>query len=309
MKKTFYGLWPTMITPFTESDKIDFKAVGKIVDYYVDNGCDGIFAVCQSSEMFFLSPQEKLDLAKCVVEMAGGRIRVIASGHTEDNIDAQIEQLGAMAQTGVEAVVLVSNRLADETQGEDIFISNAQKIFSALPDVTMGIYECPYPYKRLVSNDFLRYCGENGKILFLKDTCCQSNLLRERIEMVKPYDLSILNANTDTILDSLRAGGVGYNGVMANFHPWLYRWLLDNYNCDSETLSLVNNTLVLFSALECRGYPENAKYHMQLSGLPLECYKSRVKRNHPLTESERLAVKSLIALEERLRDKLKRRVK
>ena len=59
MKKTIAGgVWPVMITPFTEDNKIDYDAVLRIIEWYDKNGVDGIFAVCQSSEMFELSPQE-----------------------------------------------------------------------------------------------------------------------------------------------------------------------------------------------------------------------------------------------------------
>jgi 4-hydroxy-tetrahydrodipicolinate synthase len=87
-----------MITPFTADNKVDFAAVKAPPNWYIDRGADGIFAVCQSSEMFFLSQQEKLDIAKAVVEAAEGRIKVIASGHTSDDHQAQIEELGAMSQ-------------------------------------------------------------------------------------------------------------------------------------------------------------------------------------------------------------------
>jgi 4-hydroxy-tetrahydrodipicolinate synthase len=113
-----------MITPFTDDNKIDFKSVEKLTHWYIDKGCEGIFAVCQSSEMFFLSEEEKPDLAKAVLDAASGRVKVIASGHTADDKTKQVEELGCMAETGVDAVVLVSNRLAKQDEGEDIFRNN-----------------------------------------------------------------------------------------------------------------------------------------------------------------------------------------
>ena len=51
------GIWPVMITPWTEDNKPDYKAIKGLVDWYVEKGCAGIFAMCQSSEMAFLTPQ------------------------------------------------------------------------------------------------------------------------------------------------------------------------------------------------------------------------------------------------------------
>ena len=98
-----------MITAFTPDNKLDFKANAAITDWLIKKGAYGLFAVCQSSEMFYLSLQEKIDLAKCVLDAAAGRVPVIASGHTSDQIEEQIEELGRISETGVDAVVMVSN--------------------------------------------------------------------------------------------------------------------------------------------------------------------------------------------------------
>ena len=45
-------------TPWTEDNKPDFKAIQQLCDWYVEKGCTGIFAVCQSSEMAYLTEQE-----------------------------------------------------------------------------------------------------------------------------------------------------------------------------------------------------------------------------------------------------------
>ena len=230
MKDTVYkGCWPTMITPFTSDNKIDYPAVEALTRWYIDRGADGIFAVCQSSEMFFLSEEEKTDLAKAVVEAADGAIKVIASGHTADDHAKQIDQLGKMGETGVDAVVLVSNRLAKEHEGEDLFRKNIEDIFAQLPGVTFGMYECPYPYLRLLDDEFLRWAATEDKLVFLKDVSCSLEIQRRRVELVKGTNLALFNANTATVLDSWLMGYHGYNGVMANFHIDLYAWLFEHY--------------------------------------------------------------------------------
>ena len=98
------GIWPTMITPYDREGRVDLNAAKRIVDWYARRNCDGIFAVCQSSEMFNLSLEERVALARTVVEAAQGRLEVIASGHISDDPQAQVEELGAIAETGVKAV-------------------------------------------------------------------------------------------------------------------------------------------------------------------------------------------------------------
>ena len=35
------GVWPVMITPWTEDNKPDFKAIKQLCDWYVEKGCTG----------------------------------------------------------------------------------------------------------------------------------------------------------------------------------------------------------------------------------------------------------------------------
>ncbi len=44
------GIWPTMVTPFDDSGEIDYPALDSMVDWYIENGSNGLFATCQSSE-------------------------------------------------------------------------------------------------------------------------------------------------------------------------------------------------------------------------------------------------------------------
>lgn len=50
-----------------------------------------------------------------------------------------------------------------------------------------------------------------------------------QITIIKYCDmLKLYNANSATLLETLSLGIDGYCGGMANFHPALYDWLLDN---------------------------------------------------------------------------------
>jgi len=301
--KDYHGCWPTMITPFTEDNKVDFKAVNALVEWYIAHGADGIFAVCQSSEMFYLTPQEKLDIAKAVVDANHGRIKVIASGHTADDHKRQIDELGAMAKTGVDAVVLVSNRMAKKDEGEDVFRKNADDIFRQLPEVTFGLYECPYPYLRLLSDDFLGSCARSGKLVFLKDVCCSLETEKRRAGVVKGTGISLFNANTSTLLDSWLYGYDGYNGVMANFHIDIYKWMYDHYRQQPELAREVSDFLTMAGVTEPRAYPVNAKFHYQLTGLPMSLA-TRSRDISCLNENARHEIESLIRLETAMRRKL-----
>jgi 4-hydroxy-tetrahydrodipicolinate synthase len=290
------GVWPTMITPFTDSNVIDYMALGKLIDWYMDRGVNGLFAVCQSSEMFMLSLEERVELAGFVKKQAAGRVPVIASGHVSDSIEGQIKEIKAISAVGIDAFVMVSNRLAAEGESDEVWKRNAEAILAAVPDVPFGIYECPYPYKRLMSPDLLAWCASTGRFLFLKDTCCDLEGIRAKLKAVSGSQLKIFNANSATLLDSLKIGAAGFSGVMANFHPQLYAWLTNNWAKEPEKAALVQSYLGVSSMVELQLYPLNAKYYLQQQGLgvTLQC---RVKDQELFVSKERLVMQQLAELD------------
>jgi 4-hydroxy-tetrahydrodipicolinate synthase len=56
-----------MLTPFDERNEIDWRSLERLVDWYLASGVHGLFAICQSSEMFFLSDAESVKLARHIV--------------------------------------------------------------------------------------------------------------------------------------------------------------------------------------------------------------------------------------------------
>ena len=108
MKTIANGVWPVMITPFTADNRIDYAAVEKIIEWYDKEGVTGIFAVCQSSEMFFLSKEERLQLAKFVIENTPKHIGVVVSGHVAEDVEDQIREAQAMVDMGAGAYVFIS---------------------------------------------------------------------------------------------------------------------------------------------------------------------------------------------------------
>ena len=90
---------PVMLTPFTAQNAIDYPGLERLIEWYLQNGADGLFAVCQSSEMLFLTLAERVELARFVAQKAAGRVPVIASGHISDELEQQIEELQVEPRT------------------------------------------------------------------------------------------------------------------------------------------------------------------------------------------------------------------
>ena len=261
------GVYPVMLTPFTENNEVDYEALGKLIDWYIEKGVNGLFADCQSSEMFFLSLEERVKIGEFVEKHADGRVPVVTSGHISDSLEDQAKELTAIAGTGADAVILLTNRLAKENESDEVWLENLKKLLEMIPkDVPLGFYECPYPYKRIISPELLKWCADTGRFYFIKDTSCDIENMKAKLEVIKGTNLKLFNANTSTLLETLELGASGYSGVMANFHPELYVKLCNIYKEDPSKARKIADFLTVASLIERQVYPVNAKFYQKSIG-------------------------------------------
>ncbi len=306
------GSYPTMITPYLDNGKIDYKAVDKLVEWYWQNNCDGIFAVCQSSEIWYLDEDERVSLANAVVKKAKElsdadksrhAMTIVASGHVSEKQDAQIRELNRIAESGADAVILITNRLDIENTSDENWIRDAEKIINSLPkNVALGLYECPVPYKRLITPKILEWCLSTGRFRFIKDTCCDEDEIERRLDILHGSNLLLFNANAETLYQSMLHGAAGFCGVMANFQPKIYSWLTHNIN--DEKASLVGSFLSITAFTESLAYPVTAKYNFTThEGIDMtlesrSCDKSR------LNKYEKMCIDQLYQLTEDMKKRL-----
>ncbi|WP_175915773.1 MULTISPECIES: dihydrodipicolinate synthase family protein [unclassified Burkholderia] len=263
---TIEGIVPVMLTPFDDAGAIDYAGLERLIEWYLAHGSDALFAVAQSSEMQFLSLAERAELARFVVERVAGRVPVVASGHVSEDLDAQVAELCAAAESGAQGVVLVTNRLDPQRKGSAAFLDHLHKLLARLPtDLPLGLYECPAPYRRLLSDDELRACIDTGRFVMLKDVSCDLETVKRRVALAAGSPMKILNANAAIAWDAMKAGSAGFNGVFTNFHPDLYRWLRTQGDSDPVLADELSTFLVLSAVSEALGYPALAKiYHQRI---------------------------------------------
>ena len=286
-------VWPTMVTPFKEDLSIDYNALEQLVEWYIKRGVSGLFAVCQSSEMHQLSLRERVELSSAVMKLTAGRVPVISSGHISVSPEDQVKEIIAVADTGVDSVILVTNLLAGQSESDLVWKNRMKELLSQIPGhIRLGLYECPYPYKRLLGNEMLKWVISTERFFYFKDTCCNIDTIRERALVAAGSNLKLYNANAATLLGSLKAGYAGYCGIMTNFHPGLYVKLCDNWSSGSSEIRKLQNFIGLASVIEYQYYPVNAKYLLQLEGLGFTL-KSRKQDDRGFTGSMRTEVEQM----------------
>ena len=298
------GIWPVMLTPFNVKGGIDLNGLEALTEFYIASGASGLFTNCLSSEMFQLSPEERLALTKAVVVFAGDRLPVFSTATFSQDQEKNVDFISRIYDKGVTGVVINSNQICDESDGEGVFRSKLESLVEATGDILLGMYECPVPYKRLLSQELLVWMASTGRFSYFKDTCCNNKLIRARISVSENSSLSLYNADTPTALQSLRDGAAGLSPIGANFYPELYTYLCSNARKE-ETMEfmkvwqfiLVNDPLV--DAL----YPFSAKWFLQQRGLPISTHtRTRVLKAQ---KAEMIRLQELLARMEALIEILK----
>ena len=266
--KAIEGIVSVMLTPFYEDGSINYEDLGQLTEWYLANGVDVLFAACQSSEILFMNLEERVGLSRFVVDAARGRVPVVASGHVSETREEQLEELLAVAETGPDALILIVNRLDPKNEGEAAFRSNLNWLLDRLPaDMPLGLYECPAPYHRLLSDSELDYCARTGRFVVLKDVCCDLEKVRRRVKLVADTPLAIINANGTIAWEAIQAGSKGYSGVFTNFHPDLYAWLYHSGPKHPELANELSAYLVTAAVSELMGYPALAKLFLMKLGV------------------------------------------
>lgn len=267
------GLWPVMLTPFDIRGDIDLDGLEALTEFYIANGASGLFVNCLSSEMFQLSPEERLLLTKAVVRFAADRLPLISTGTFSQDLEENVNFIHKIYNQGVAGVVINSNQLCNRSDGEAVFRLKLESLLEATEGIPLGIYECPVPYKRLLSLDLIAWLASTGRFSYFKDTCCDNAWIKARLSVTKDSVLSLYNANTPTALQSLKDGAAGLSPIGANFYPELYSYLYRNARKEeTREFVKVRQFLLVNDPLVHALYPFSSKWFLRARGLPISTH-------------------------------------
>jgi 4-hydroxy-tetrahydrodipicolinate synthase len=294
MNKLPEGLWPVMITPFTSSNHLDLGGLEQLTRMYIEAGSAGMFANCLSSEMYQLTSEERLLLTSSVVKFCGDQVPVVATGTFSRDVNANAEFIKKIYDQGVKAVILITSLLVEPDESEDVLKQRLESIMAQTGDIPLGVYECPVPYKRLLSPGIMQWMASTGRFVYHKDTSCNSVSIQKKAEGIKETTFGFYNADTPTALDSLDYGGRGISPISANFYPEPYTWLLNEYytNGRTEQVNRLHAFLTMMDRVTHTFYPYSAKLFLQKRGLKIETH-SRIPQE-TLTNADSIRMTALM---------------
>ena len=259
------GFIPVMLTPFTSNLQVDYLGLRRLTEFYLDAGAVGLFANCLSSEMYELSPEERLEVIDTVVKQVAGRVPVVAAGTMGGSIPEMAEFSKQVYSLGVDAVIILNNQFVTEDETDDLFLERMQEWLALTPGIPFGIYECPVPYKRLVSIPVLEQLLVTGRLVYHKDTSLKIGEVRAKIKSAENYVFGLYDAYIEPAIASLNSGAKGLSCIQGNYFPDLIVKLC----AAPEKHAEIQEFLSAHMELMHQSYPTSAKYVLQQMGFPI----------------------------------------
>ena len=271
MKELQKGFIPVMLTPFQSNGAIDYDGLTALTEFYLESGARGMFANCLSSEMYALTTAERLRVTRHVVDTVPDEVPVVATGVFEGSLEKQANFVKFMYDTGVRAVIITTNMMATAEESDAVLADRVHRLLALTDPIPMGFYECPVPYKRVLSPELLREFVATGRIKYYKDTCLDINQIRAKLALIDDPDFGLYDAYMGHAVESLRAGAAGLSCIQGNYFPELIAWLCDHYANPTlrPEVQRLQHLLIRHMDIMHQAYPVAAKYYLQKRGLPI----------------------------------------
>lgn len=164
--------------------------------------------------------------------------------------------------------------LANQEEPDEVFNVNMFKLLDLTYQIPLGFYECPVPYKRLISPEQLNLFVGTKRIIYHKDTCPDIEQVKLKLKAVNDQDFGLYVAYMGHAVASLEAGASGLSCIQGNYWPELIVWLCDNFNNASLTKEVAKVQQFFIDNIEVMHnvYPITAKYYLQKKGLHLSTF-------------------------------------
>jgi len=262
----FFGSIPALVTPFSNG-RVATDTLREFVEWQIGEGSNGLVPCGTTGEVATLSEDEHRHVIATVVEVAKGRVPVIAGAGTYDTA-ASIERARTAADVGADAVLVVVPYYNKPSQAGLAAHFTAIADASSLPIV---VYNVPSRTVADISVETLAEIARHPKIVSVKDAT--GNLGRVSAQRLAcSEDFIQLSGNDDMALGFNAMGGVGCISVTANVAPKL---------CSDFQKATREGRWDEALKLQDRLYPLHAALFTDASPAPTKYALSRIKNDFP----------------------------
>ncbi|MEJ7776654.1 MAG: 4-hydroxy-tetrahydrodipicolinate synthase [Sphingomicrobium sp.] len=252
----FFGSIPALVTPFA-AGRVDCATIRDFIGWQISEGSTALVPCGTTGEVATLTSDEHRIVIETVVEVAAGRVPVIAGCGTYSTA-ASIERMKVAKDVGADAALAVVPYYSKPSQAG---LAAHYRALADSCDLPIVVYNVP---SRTVADVSVETLGEIAKlptIVAVKDA--SGNLARVTAQRLAcGADFCQLSGNDDMALGFNAMGGVGCISVSANVAPKLCadfqtatregRW--------DDALEFQDRLYPLHSALFTDASPAPAKY-------------------------------------------------
>ena len=139
MKKTvFKGMATAMVTPMKADQSVDYEAMGRFIEFQIENGINALVAVGTTGESATLEPWEQKEVIHFTVEKVAGRVPVIAGTGTNNTLHV-LEYVKNACEVGADAILVVTPYYNKATQNGLIAHYTAVADASTVPVIVYNV--------------------------------------------------------------------------------------------------------------------------------------------------------------------------
>ncbi|MCD6304383.1 MAG: 4-hydroxy-tetrahydrodipicolinate synthase [Planctomycetes bacterium] len=213
------GAMVAIVTPFADGE-VDYDALGRLIDFQIDNGAQGIVPCGTTGESPTLSHAEHDRVIEFTVERVAGRVPVVAGAGSNSTAEA-LRLTRHASQVGADACLVVNPYYNKPTQ-QGMYEHVARLGEVGLPIV---LYNIPGRTGiELAAETVARMYEDIDAVVGIKEA---TGKLDVASAIAAACDITILSGDDSLTLPIGAVGGKGVISVLANILPGEVRKLCD----------------------------------------------------------------------------------
>ncbi|NEV63813.1 4-hydroxy-tetrahydrodipicolinate synthase [Thiorhodococcus minor] len=214
----FRGSIVALVTPMHADGEVDDASLKRLVDFHVAEGTTAIVSVGTTGESATLDEDEHCAVIRRTVELAAGRIPIIAGTGANSTREAIVLTRCAQ-EAGADAALLVTPYYNKPTQ-EGLYLHH--KAIAEAVDIPQILYNVPGRTACDMQPETVSRLAEVRNIIGVKEATGDLTRVRAIRERCGP-DFAIYSGDDATACELMLLGGDGVISVTSNLAPRLMR--------------------------------------------------------------------------------------
>ena len=209
----FKGIATALVTP-TTPEGIDYDRFGKLIDWQIEQGINGLIICGTSGEASTLSDPEHRAAIEFACERVNHRVPVVA-GTGSNETDYAVELTKSACASGADGVLVVTPYYNKTTQ------NGLVKMYETIADassVPVILYNVPSRTGININPETYVKLANHPMIAGIKEANSDISKIVETFSLVGDK-LDIYSGNDDQIVPILAMGGMGCISVLSNVIP------------------------------------------------------------------------------------------